>query len=128
MLFAALTHLKEGLSLEAPLAVYVEKYLMCLVGTRRSTVFIKEQQSALFLITLIKNKASIIIIFMECILLCISTIYWTLFTVKHNNKYINSNSLTHIPMCITECIDYTIFAACGNTPKKNRPTQTRIRV
>jgi hypothetical protein len=28
------------------------------------------------------------IIFMECILLSISTIYWTLFTVKHNNKYI----------------------------------------
>jgi hypothetical protein len=53
MLFAALTHLNEGLSLETPLAVNVEKYLMCLVGTRRPTVFIKEQ-SILFLITLIK--------------------------------------------------------------------------
>jgi hypothetical protein len=52
-LFAALTHLNEGLSLEKPLAVNVEKYLMCLVGTRRPTVFIKEQQSILFLITII---------------------------------------------------------------------------
>jgi hypothetical protein len=58
MLFAALTHLNEVLSLETPLAVNVEKYLMCLVGTRRPTVFIKEQQSIFFLITLIKNKAS----------------------------------------------------------------------
>jgi hypothetical protein len=36
-----------------------------------------------------------------------SIIYWTLFTVKHNNKYFNS--LTHISVCITECIGYTIF-------------------
>jgi hypothetical protein len=58
MLFAALMHLDEGLSLDTPLAINVEKSLMCLVGTRRPTVFIMEQKSILFLKTLIKNRAS----------------------------------------------------------------------
>jgi hypothetical protein len=58
MLFAAVTHLVEGLSLETLLTLKVEKSLICLVDTWRPTVSIVEQQSILFLKTLIKNKAS----------------------------------------------------------------------
>jgi DNA-binding TFAR19-related protein (PDSD5 family) len=58
MLFAAVTHLVEGLSLEALLTLNVEKSLIWLVGTRRLTVSITEQQLILFLKTLIRNKAS----------------------------------------------------------------------
>jgi hypothetical protein len=38
ILFAAVTHLAEGLSLETLLTLKVEKSLICLVGTRRPTV------------------------------------------------------------------------------------------
>jgi hypothetical protein len=58
MLFAAVTHLVEGLSLETLLALKVGKFLICLVGTRRPTVSIMEQQSIVFLKTLIRNNAS----------------------------------------------------------------------
>jgi DNA-binding TFAR19-related protein (PDSD5 family) len=58
MLFAAVTHLAEGVSLEILLALKVETFLICLVGTRGLTVFITEQQLILFLKTLIRNKAS----------------------------------------------------------------------
>jgi hypothetical protein len=44
MLFAAVTHLVEGLSLETVLALKVGKSLICLVGTRSPTVSITEQQ------------------------------------------------------------------------------------
>jgi hypothetical protein len=70
MLFAALTHRDEGLSLETPLAINVEKSLMCLVGTRRPTVFIMEQQSILFLKTFIKNRASKLCRLKESVLKC----------------------------------------------------------
>jgi hypothetical protein len=58
MVFAAVTHLVEGLSLETLLTLKVEKSLICLVGTRRPTVSIIEQHSILFLKTLIRNKTS----------------------------------------------------------------------
>jgi hypothetical protein len=58
MLFAAVKHLVKGLSLETLLALKVEKSLICLAGTRRPTISIIEQQSILFLKTLIRNKAS----------------------------------------------------------------------
>jgi hypothetical protein len=43
MLFAAVTHLVEGLSHETLLMLNVEKSLICLVGTQRPTVSIIEQ-------------------------------------------------------------------------------------
>jgi hypothetical protein len=55
MLLVAFTRLNIGLSLDTPLAVNVEIYLMCLV---RPLVFINEQQPILFLKALIKNKAT----------------------------------------------------------------------
>jgi hypothetical protein len=58
MLFAAVTHLVEGLNLETLLTFKLEKSLICLVGTRRSTVSKIEQQSIVFLKTLIRNNAS----------------------------------------------------------------------
>jgi hypothetical protein len=58
MLFPAVTHLVEGISLEILLTLKSEKSLTCLVDTRRPTVSITEQQSVLFLKTLIRNKAS----------------------------------------------------------------------
>jgi hypothetical protein len=58
MLLVAFTHLNIGLSLDTSLAINVEKYLMCSVGTRRPTVFMQEQQSILFL----KHWLKIIII------------------------------------------------------------------
>jgi hypothetical protein len=51
MLFAAVTHLIEGLSLETLLALKVGKFLICLGGTRKPTVSIMEQQSIVFLKT-----------------------------------------------------------------------------
>jgi hypothetical protein len=62
MLLMAFTHLNIGLSLDTSLAMNVEKYLMCLVGTRRPNGIIKEQQSILFLKTLIfkiRHQASV---------------------------------------------------------------------
>jgi hypothetical protein len=44
MLFAAVTHLVEGLNLETLLTLKVENSLICLVGTRRPTVSIIEQK------------------------------------------------------------------------------------
>jgi hypothetical protein len=58
MLFAHMTHFFEGLSLETLLTLKVEKSVICLVRTRRPTVFIIEQRLILFLKTLIRNKAS----------------------------------------------------------------------
>jgi hypothetical protein len=43
MLLAAVTHLVEGLSLETLLKLKVEKFIICLVGTRRPTVSVIEQ-------------------------------------------------------------------------------------
>jgi hypothetical protein len=43
MLFAAMTHLIEGLSLESLLTLKVEKSLICLVGTRTPAGSITEQ-------------------------------------------------------------------------------------
>jgi hypothetical protein len=57
-LFAAVTHLVERPSLETLLKLKLEKSLICLVGTRRPRVSIIEQQSILFLKTLIRNKVS----------------------------------------------------------------------
>jgi hypothetical protein len=58
MLFAAVTHLVEGLSLETLLTLKVKKSLICLVGTRRLTESIIEQHSILFSKTLIRKQAS----------------------------------------------------------------------
>jgi hypothetical protein len=58
MLFAAVSHLVEGLSLEALLMLKVEKSLICLVDARRPAVFEIEQQSILFLKMLIRYKSS----------------------------------------------------------------------
>jgi hypothetical protein len=57
MLSAAMKHLVEGLSLEVLLTLKVENSLICLVGTRRPTVSVMEQQS-IFLKTSIRNKVS----------------------------------------------------------------------
>jgi hypothetical protein len=56
ILLAAVTHLVEGLSLKTLLTSEVEKSLICLVGTWRQTGSIIEQQSFLFLKTLIRIK------------------------------------------------------------------------
>jgi hypothetical protein len=58
MLFAAITHLVEGLSLETFLTLKVEKSLICFAGIYNPTVSIIEQQLILFLKTLTRNKAS----------------------------------------------------------------------
>jgi hypothetical protein len=58
ILFAAVTHLVEGLSFQTLLTLKMEKSVICLVGTRRSTIFITEQQSILFLKMLIRNEES----------------------------------------------------------------------
>jgi hypothetical protein len=58
MLFAAITHPVEGLSLETFLTLKVEKSLSCFAGICKPTVYIIEQQLILFLKTLIRNKAS----------------------------------------------------------------------
>jgi hypothetical protein len=49
MLFAAVTHVVEELSLETLLSLKVEKSVMCLVDTRRPTVSVWEQDSVMFL-------------------------------------------------------------------------------
>jgi hypothetical protein len=58
MSFAAMTHLAEGLCLSALLTLKVENFLICLVGTRISTVSMMEGQFILRLKTQIKDKAS----------------------------------------------------------------------
>jgi hypothetical protein len=58
MLFAAVTHLVEGLGFETLLTLKVEMSQICLVGTRRPTISIIERESVLFLKTLIRNNAS----------------------------------------------------------------------
>jgi hypothetical protein len=58
MLFAAITHLVEGLSLETFFTLKVEKSLICFAGIYRPTLSIIEQQLILFLKTLTRNKAS----------------------------------------------------------------------
>jgi hypothetical protein len=55
--FAAMTHLAEGLFLNALLTLKV-KFLIRLVGTRIPTVSMMEWQLILPLKTLIRNKAS----------------------------------------------------------------------
>lgn len=58
MLFKAVPHLVQALSVETLLTSKVEKSLICSVGTRRPIASIMEQQSILFLETLIGNEAS----------------------------------------------------------------------
>jgi hypothetical protein len=55
MLFAAVTHLVEGLRFETLLTLKTEKSLFCLVGTWRPAVPVTEQ-SILFLKRLISIK------------------------------------------------------------------------
>jgi hypothetical protein len=57
MLFVDMTHLVEELSLETLLTLKVETSVICLVVTRRPTIPLLEQESILFLKTLIRNKA-----------------------------------------------------------------------
>jgi hypothetical protein len=59
-MIAVVTHLVEGRSLETLLTLKVEMSQICLVGIRRPTISITEQESILFLKTLIRNKASIL--------------------------------------------------------------------
>jgi hypothetical protein len=56
MSFAAMTHLAEGLCLNALLKLKVENSPIWLVGTRIPTVFMMEWQFILPLKTLIRNK------------------------------------------------------------------------
>jgi hypothetical protein len=58
ILFAAVTHLDERLILETLLTLKVSKSLICLVGTRRPTVYTTEHRLILFLKTLMRNKAT----------------------------------------------------------------------
>jgi hypothetical protein len=62
MLFAAVTRLVEGLSLETLLMLKVGKSLICLLGTRRPDVSIIEQQPILFLKNLTRNKAVLLLV------------------------------------------------------------------
>jgi hypothetical protein len=55
MLFAAVMHLVEWLSLETQLMLKVKKSQICLLGTQRPTVYIIEQQSMLFMRTIARN-------------------------------------------------------------------------
>jgi hypothetical protein len=55
MLFAAITRLVKGLSLET---FFTLKSLSCFAGIRKPTVSIIEQQLILFLKTLTRNKAT----------------------------------------------------------------------
>jgi hypothetical protein len=48
MLFAPVAHLLKGLSLETLLTLKVERSLICLVGTQRPTVSIREQVNNVF--------------------------------------------------------------------------------
>jgi hypothetical protein len=60
MLFATVTHLAEGLSLETLLALQVEKSLICLVGTRRPTVCtLRVEQKLILLVKFISNTRSL---------------------------------------------------------------------
>jgi hypothetical protein len=54
--FAAVTHLVEGLCLNALLTVEVGHSLVCLVGTRKPKVFMMEWQLILPFKTLVRNK------------------------------------------------------------------------
>jgi hypothetical protein len=56
--FAAMTHLAEGLFLNALLTLKVENSLICLVCTRIPTESMIEWQLVLHLKTLVRNKAS----------------------------------------------------------------------
>jgi hypothetical protein len=56
MLFAAITHLVEGLSLETFFTLKVEKSLICFAGICKLTVSIIEKQLVLFLKTLTRIK------------------------------------------------------------------------
>jgi hypothetical protein len=57
-MFATVTRLDEGPSLETLLALKAEKSLICIVGRLRPTISIVEQQLILFLKTLTRNMAS----------------------------------------------------------------------
>lgn len=57
MLFAALTHLPEGVLLRALLKLKEDNFIICLVGTGAPTVFMIEWRSILPLKTLMRNKA-----------------------------------------------------------------------
>jgi hypothetical protein len=57
--FAAMTHLAEGLFLNALLTLKVENSLICFVGTRIPTLSMMEWQLILPLKTLVRNKVSI---------------------------------------------------------------------
>jgi hypothetical protein len=59
-MFEAATHLVQGRSLETLLTLKAEKSQICSVGTRRLRVSVVEQQSVLFLKTLIRNEASMV--------------------------------------------------------------------
>jgi hypothetical protein len=56
MLFAAVTYPVEGLNLETLLTLKVERSLIGLEGTRRPRVSVIDQQSTMFLKTLIRNN------------------------------------------------------------------------
>jgi hypothetical protein len=58
MLFAAIAHLVEGLSLDTFFTLKVEKSLICFAGICKPTLPLIEQQLILFLKTLIRNKTS----------------------------------------------------------------------
>jgi hypothetical protein len=58
VLFAAITHLVEGPSLETFFTLKVEKSRICFAGICKPTVSIIEQQLILFLKTLTRNKMS----------------------------------------------------------------------
>jgi hypothetical protein len=83
MLFASMTFLVEGLSLETLLTLKMENSLICLVGTRSPTVSITEQQLILFLKILIRNKAS----------RCLTTTKMFVLVLLNTSKLRNSNSL-----------------------------------
>jgi hypothetical protein len=56
MLFAAVTHLVEGLSLKTLVVLKVEKSIISLVRTRIQTIYITGQQLVLFLEKLTRKK------------------------------------------------------------------------
>jgi hypothetical protein len=62
MLFAAVMHLDERLSLETLFTLKIDEFLICLLGTWRPTVSITEHQLILSLKMLTSNKARVFLL------------------------------------------------------------------
>jgi hypothetical protein len=97
MLFAAMTHLAEGLRLNALLMLKAEISLICLVGTRIPTVFMMEVKFILLLKTLIRNKLQDVVVWNK------------VFLNLHNSK-LNHNYVKHQTKKKNDNTNWQIFS------------------